>query len=132
MRGLRLTAVFEINQELEKLQTKLTVYRQLATDVKISDMQKIRTKSQTSRTEYIAVKITDLEKEIKQKLEERATVREELTKRLEEEDIPAVIFSIFYMRYVGCVQWKDIAETVGYSETHVFLLHRKWKGRLLQ
>lgn len=129
---MKLNIIFELNQELSRLQTQLTLYRQMAEDAKTTSWQQIRGTSQTSRTEWLATLIVDNEKKLSDTLKEKEEAIRELTLKFDSADVPGVVKSIFFMRYVNCEQWKIIARAVGYSKSRCYQLHDQWKGKMAE
>lgn len=130
---MKLDIVFELNQRLAGLQSRVIQYRQMAEDAKTTNwQQQIRGTSQTSRTEWVATLIVDNEKKLSDTLKEKEEAIRKLTLKFDSADVPEVVRTIFFLRYVNCEQWKKIARVVGYSETRCYQLHDQWKGKMAE
>lgn len=125
-----LNKVFLLNRKVAELQTQLLIYRQMAEDVKVSNLQEeVRGAAQTSRTEWLITLITDTEKKISDALNEKDKAVQKLTSILELADLPPDVYTIFFLRYVNCKQWREIAQVINFSERRIFQLHKIWKGK---
>ena len=107
--------------EKEKLIDGLKLSVTLQTSV-INGMPKSRLID--SRIERLVSRITDAEKE----LSELKVAHQEAVKRVEgkikAEIDDATARAIFTLRYVDGMHFRDIGFAIGYSEAHVYYLHR--------
>ena len=84
----------------------------------------------SSSVERYAVKIADAShklKELKRLLEESIT---RLESKIYQEVSDETARTLFILRYVEGMQFRDISEAMGYSEQHIYRLHNKTLQRL--
>ena len=119
-----LNEVQNIKQIIKNAENALETWRR-AEALKIPTRDGLpKSKSVVSRVERLAVKIADASRRVdvyKMQLEDAIS-------RLEQKicaEVPDVTAqTLFILRYVDGMYFRDIALTMGYSEAHIYYLHR--------
>lgn len=81
-------------------------------------------RSQTSRVEKIVVKAADLEREIESLRDECAAAAVTLTDKISAANLESHEETILILRYVACMNFRDIEFELGMSDARIFYLHR--------
>ena len=114
-----------LRKEIGKMETELSALRHLyGVKVPVKDGLP-KSASIDSQVERLAIKIVDLEREIselKSKLVDEVIPR--LEQRIWQEVEDGIARTIYYLRYVDGMRFREIGFTTGYSEAHVYYLHR--------
>ena len=108
-------------RELEEWRTRAEKITQV-----VSDMPR---GGSARKVDDIVVKMTMILERIKKKAAESEKIELEIEIALE--SLPdAALKALMKYRYINCLEWKQIAIVLGYSEKHVFKLHGKALGLL--
>ena len=102
---------------------QIAALREMATSAtsRISDMPRSDSPN-LQRMEMLVCKITDLEREVARDCDELETTRIDTT--LSILNLPNPLHQkLLSERYLRNRGWRDIADTMGYSTSHVFRLH---------
>lgn len=81
-------------------------------------------RSPTSRVEKITVKILEAERELELLRAECANAAEVLTEKISAANLESQEQTILIMRYVACMNFRDIEFELGLSDARIFFLHR--------
>lgn len=63
------------------------------------------------------------EEEINRKIDELVSIRDEVIQRISELDSPRYI-RLLYLRYVQLKKFREIADEMGYTKSHIHVLHK--------
>ena len=123
---MTLTALLDLQREIEVWRRKLDVLRQVAcvTTSKISGVPKA--KNHSSTTESITLKIIETENRIAELCKDFAALSLELTAEINRR-VAGVENTILFLRYIQCMPFADIATLMNLSESRVYQLHRNGK-----
>lgn len=119
-----LNEVRSLNDDLKSAERLLEVLR-LSAGVKVPVNDGMpHNSSPTSRVEIMTVRIVDLTREIEElKAKIIATIpvlKAKIKSAVEDKTVRA----LFILRYVDCMLFRDIGFALGYSEAHIYYLHR--------
>ena len=84
-----------------------------------------KSKPADSVIERLTVRIVDTENEIATLHQKVAETAAELERKIKSEVEGKTARTILILRYVDCMNFRDIGFALGYSETHIYFLHRK-------
>jgi len=74
------------------------------------------------KVEKQAIKLADKADELLEAAFAAIKIRQQIFKLVMK--VPGDMGSVLYERYVQLKEWKDVADAVGYSESHIYELHR--------
>lgn len=119
-----LNEVRSLNDDLKSAERLLEVLR-LSADMKVPVNDGMpHNPSTNSRVEIMTVRIVDLTREIEElKAKIIATIpvlKAKIKSAVEDKTVRA----LFILRYVDCMLFRDIGFALGYSEAHIYYLHR--------
>ena len=124
MTWAELNEVRDLNKAIEDVTKEIDMLH-LSLALKIPERDGMpKAKPLNSRVERIAIRITDAENKLAElkKLLEDAIPRLENKIRAEIKDTTAR--TLFIFRYIDCMYFRDIGFAMGYSEAHIYFLHR--------
>jgi len=119
-----LNEVLDLKRELKDAEKSLELLR-LSAAVKVplrDGMPKAQITD--SRVEILTVRIVDLTKEIEELKQRIIDAMRRLKKRLMIEIKDVTARTLFILKYVDGMLMRDIGFALGYSETHIYYLHR--------
>ncbi len=124
MTWAELNEVRNLNKAIEYVMKEIKMLH-LSLAVKIPERDGMpKAKPLNSRVERIAIRITDAENKLAEleNLLKEAIAR--LEQKIDEEIKDATARTLFKFRYIDCMYFRDIGIAMGYSEAHVYYLHR--------
>ena len=124
MTWAELNEVRDLNKAIEDVTKEIDMLH-LSLALKIPERDGMpKAKPLNSRVERIAIRITDAENKLAElkKLLEDAIPRLENKIRAEIKDTTAR--TLFIFRYIDCMYFLDIGFAMGYSERHIYYLHK--------
>lgn len=119
-----LNEVLDLKKELKDAEKSLELLR-LSAAVKVplrDGMPKAETTD--SRVEILTVRIVDLTKEIEELKQRVMDAIRRLKNRLTIEIKNTTARRLFILRYIDGMFFRDISFALGYSEAHIYYLHR--------
>lgn len=119
-----LSRAFELNRDLRFKERQLDRIKGTVpySSPKYGDV-KIDTNIRQSAVEHTAIRFVVLSDEIKETAEKLASLMKEIDrtiKKVGNSEVEAVL----EMRYLSFMSWEEIAESLGYSVSHIFRLHK--------
>ena len=124
MTWAELNEVRDLNKAIEDIEKQIDILH-LSLSLQIPERNGMpKSKSVSSRVERIAVRIVDAETSLNKlkSLLEEALPRLERKINAEIKDLTAR--TLFTLRYVDCMYFRDISMAMGYSEQHIYYLHK--------
>mgnify|MGYP002856057198 CR=1 FL=1 len=129
-----LNSVLELKAKIDRERHKLETLKVCSQSVvkEVSDLP--RSKGLTSPTEKFAVEIVSTEKRLIDLQNQLVEVAASVAIRLREElaNQNPLWQSVMIRRYCGCMTFKEIGASLGYTKDYVQLLHRRAKAFLFQ
>lgn len=120
---LDLNKVHKYNKKISILEKELKLKRKEIDMINIT-YGEIKSKIINSLAEEKALKIVELEEELKDlkaKRDKAIVEVREIINKLEDE----IQRKLMELRYIDCMQWKEIASIMNYSERHTRRIHKK-------
>ena len=120
---LDLNKVHKYNKKISILEKELKLKRKEIDMINIT-YGEIKSKIINSLAEEKALKIVELEEELKDLKAKRDKAIVEVTEiinKLEDE----IQRKLMELRYIDCMQWKEIASIMNYSDKHIFYVRNK-------
>ena len=77
----------------------------------------------SKKVERQAIKLAEKADELLEAAFAAIKIRQQIFKMVMK--VPGDMGSVLYERYVQLKDWKDVADAVGYSESHIYELHRQ-------
>ena len=119
-----LNEVRNIKISIESAEKALETWRR-AESLKIPTRDGLpKSKNADSRVERLAVKIADASRRVDALKMQLADAIERLEQQICDEISDANAQTLFIMRYVDCMYFRDIGLAMGYSEAQIYYLHR--------
>lgn len=119
-----LNEVRNLGTVIKEAEKELEIWRRAAA-IKTPELDGLpKSHSVDSRVERIAIKITDAENALKRLNAELEVAKARLEKKICAEVQDATARALLIFRYVDCMYFRDIGFLMGYSEAHVYYLHR--------
>lgn len=124
MTWAELNEVRDLNKAIEDLTKKIDSFR-LAISLKVPVRDGMpKAKPLNSVVERTAIRITDAERELEELQNRLAEAIPRLEKKIIEEVEDSTARTLFILRYVDCMYFRDIGFSMGYSEAHIYFLHK--------
>ena len=116
---------YVLNHRIDRKLTQLEALKEMAART-TSAMQEdpVRHTKNVHAMEDVIVKAVDLEREIDSDIDRLAEMKTELMSVINQIDDPD-LQSILEQRYIAFNDWTRITESLGFSRSYVFKLHRK-------
>ena len=124
MTWAELNEVRDLNKAVEDVTKEIDMLH-LSLALKVPERNGMpKAKPLDSRVERMAIRITDAENKLAelQKLLDDAIPR--LEKKIRDEIEDTTARTLFTFRYIDCMYFRDIGFAMGYSEAHIYYLHR--------
>lgn len=114
----------ELKQQILREQCRLQTLRTSADNIALVQDGMPHNRGQNSRVEKIATFIIEIENEIAALKAEFETACVSLARKLRDEDLTAQEMSVITLRYVACMNFRDIERELDMSDARVFYTHR--------
>lgn len=119
-----LNEVRSLNDDLKSAERLLEVLR-LSADMKVPVNDGMpHNPSTNSRVEIMTVRIVDLTREIEELKAKIIATIPVLKAKIKSAVEDKTVRVLFILRYVDCMLFRDIGFALGYSEAHIYYLHR--------
>ena len=126
-----LNKVRDLTKELKETERTLEILRaSIAAKVPVLDGMPKPT-STDSRVETVALRIVELSEQADLLKNELAEIVPALKSQISRSFTDKTARKLFILRYVDCMYFRDIAFILGYSETHVYYLHKIFLKNLI-
>lgn len=124
MTWAELNEVRDLNKAIEDVAKELDTL-QLTLSLKIPALNGMpKSKAISSRVERIAIRKVDAERKLDELNDLLRLALPRLEKKICEEIEDATARTLFILRYVDCMYFRDIGFSMGYSEAHIYYLHK--------
>lgn len=127
----QLNSIRDCRIRIQNKQEELFQLEKIAVNAQNCDKNKVQVSYTGSETERLAIEIAEVQKEIIEEQTRLIQKQKEISHMIENID-NSVIYDILHRRYIQCQSWKDIAKQTGYSEPHLYRLHKKALGIIYQ
>lgn len=116
-----------LSLKIEALQKELECLETLADGTQGCSFDTERTsKSPSLKAPFIAYldRLEKKRKQLNEKIQEALILKEEIETAIETVGDPLAELVLTF-RYINCMDWREVADKLGYTESYVFELHRK-------
>lgn len=126
-----LNEVRNLNEDLRSAEQSLNLLR-LSVAAKVPVINGIpKTTTPESRVEITALRITEMSREVDELKAQIMTAIPILKQKLKASIPDKKARKLFILRYIDCLHFRDIGFALGYSEAHVYYIHRTTLEKLI-
>lgn len=120
----QLNSIRDCQIRIQNKQEELRQLEKLSVEAQNFKNDKVQISHTGSETERLVIEITARQQEITEEWIRLVRRQKEIVRLIESVD-DVVLYDILHRRYVQCQTWKEITKQTGYSETHLYRLHKK-------